>query len=344
MSKAVKKGIIQRCALLPVNVIATAVGFATLSNMWEVAVGFPSVRVVTMGIMSLVWLAAIIKMTVHYKTFKADYTLLVPSSLYATFSMLTMLLGAFIFEYIQVAGQVVWLAGVTLHALHVCIFTYRFVLKGIVLDTFVPTWFVTYMGLMVVITSGMPLGFAPILQVAMIYGYVVYPVIFVSMLVRIIKRPLPETIKPTGAIFLAPSSMFFISYLNMTPQPIDAVVVGVYIIIFITIIRVATLIPSYLRVPFGPGLAALTFPTAIALVSTFRMVGYLNYTGREAAANLLNHFFGIQLYLTTAIIAYVGYKFLFLFLDSYKPSTPPASGDCSAAEQDQAHPGVPCKK
>jgi len=339
-----KKGIIQRCALLPVNVIATAVGFATLSNMWEVAAGFPSVRVVTMAIMSLVWLAAIIKMTVHYKTFKADYTLLIPSSMYATFSMLTMLFGAFIFEYIQVAGQIVWLAGVALHALHVCIFTYRFVLKGIVLDTFIPTWFVTYMGFMVVITSGMPFGFGPFLQVVMIYGYIMYPVIFVGMLVRILKRPLPGILKPTGAIFLAPSSMFFISYLNMAPQPIDAVVVGVYIIIFITIIRVATLIPSYLRAPFGPGLAALTFPTAIALVSTFRVVGYLNNTGRETAANLLNHFFGIQLYLTTAIIAYVGYKFLFLFLDSYKPSKPPASGNDSAAEQDKAHPGVPYKK
>jgi len=328
-----EKGIIQRCALLPVNVVATALGFATLSNMWAEA-GFPGVRIVTMALASLVWLATIIKMTAHYSTFKADYLMLVPSSLYAAFSMLTMVLGAFVFEYIPIAGQIIWLAGVALHALHLCIFTYRFVIKGVILDTFLPTWFVTYMGFMTAIVSGMPLGFRPILQVIMIYGYIVYPIILVAMIARIFIKPLPVVLKPTGAIFLAPSSLFFISYLNMTAQVSDAIVVVVYIIVFITIIRVAMLMPGYLRGPFAPGLAALTFPTAIALVATFRMIGYLNATGREEIAALLHHFFGVQLYITTALMVYVGYNFLFSFLDSYMPPAKTAPSDYSAAKLD----------
>jgi len=249
--ETMEKGIIQKCALLPVHVIATALGFATLSNMWAAA-GFPGVRGVTMALAALVWLAAIIKMTVHYSAFKADYLLLVPSSLYAAFSMLTMVLGAYLFEFKPEAGQAVWLAGITLHATHLFIFTYRFVIKGVVLDTFLPTWFVTYMGFMTAVVSGMPLGFRPILQVIMIYGYIVYPIILVGMLVRLFKKPLPGILKPTGAIFLAPTSLFFVSYLNMTAQPVDAIVVGVYAILFITIIRVGTLLPGYLRNPFAP--------------------------------------------------------------------------------------------
>ena len=328
------KGIIQRCALLPVQVIATAVGFATLSNMWAAAAGFSGVRIVTMLLVLPVWLAAIVKATVHYKAFKTDYLLLVPSSLYATFPMLTMLIGAFVFEYVPAAGQGIWLAGVALHALHLCVFTYRFVVKGVILDTFLPTWFVTYMGFMVSVVSGMPLGFYPVLNIIMIYGYVVYPVIFIGMVARLFRKPLPAILKPTGAIFLAPSSLFFVSYLNMASQPVDAIVIGVYIIVFATIIRVATLLPGYLRNPFAPVMASLTFPAAIAVTATFRMVGYLHGTGRAEAAVLLDHFLGIQLYITTAVMVYVGYNFLFPFLNSYKPPAAPAPSDYSAAKLD----------
>ena len=329
-------GILKKCALLPVGAIATAVGLATLSNVYASAIGLPGVRVATMVIVSLVWLAAIIKMTVHFKTFKADYILLVPSSLYATFSMLTMLIGAFIFDYLPVVGQVIWLIGVVLHTLHLLIFTYRFVIKGIKLETFLPTWFVTYMGYLVSIVSGTGIGFDSLLQGIMIYGAIVYPIIFISMLVRLFKRPLPSILKPTGAIFLAPCSLFFVSYLNVAQQPIDAIVIGAYAVVFITIIRVATLLLSYLRGPFMPIQASLTFPTAIALVATFRMVGYLNDTGREVIATALHHFFGLQLYFTTAIIVYVGYKFLSMLLDSYKKvqKVEPANFDIAKLDAD----------
>ena len=60
-------GIVAKCALLPVGAIATAVGFTTLSNVYAAAAGFHGVRFVTMALVSLVWLAAIIKLTVHHK-------------------------------------------------------------------------------------------------------------------------------------------------------------------------------------------------------------------------------------------------------------------------------------
>ena len=343
-----KKGIIEKCALLPVNVIATALGFATLSNVWaNPMVGFPGVRLVTMPLAALVWLAAIIKMTVHFKTFKADYMLLVPSSLYATFSMITMVFGGFLFDYNQVLGQAFWLVGVTLHTIHLCIFTYRFVVKGVKLDTFLPTWFVTYMGYMTAVVSGWPMRLAetpfqplmlPILQWVMFYGFIVYPIVVLGMLVRLSKKPIPVILKPTGAIFLAPTSLFFISYLNMhslfnlPQQTHHAIIVAAYIAVFITLIRVGTLLVSYLRGPFAPGLAALTFPTAIAAVATMRMVMYLNgIEGLEGAATLLGHFFGVQLFITTAIMVYIGFSFLLAFLDSCK-SSPKASSDYSAAK------------
>ena len=336
-----KKGIVEKCALLPVQSVATALGLATLSNVWaNPAVGFPGVRYVSMAIAALVLLAALLKILVHFKTFKADYFLPIPTALYATVSMLTMVLGGFLVEYVRLAGQIIWFTGVLLHAVHLCIFTYRFVLKGIKIDTVLPTWFVTYMGFMTAVVSGMPMGFPVILDIIMIYGYIVYPIILVGMLVRIAKKPLPGVVKPTGAIFLAPSSLFFISFLNVGIGQVydnigNIIAIGVYIIVFITIIRVATLVPGYIRGPFSPGMAALTFPSAIALVATMRMIGYLNSIGLEQIAVWLRHFFGVQIFITTAIMAYIGYNFLLQFFGSYRQSKgSAASADYNTAKLD----------
>ncbi|MDR0512577.1 MAG: hypothetical protein LBG93_05690, partial [Treponema sp.] len=120
-----KKNFFQRCELLPVNVIATALGFATLSNMWAAAFGFPWVRVLTHIAAAVVWFMAVIRMTRYFQSFKTEYTLFVPCALYATFSMLTMVLGAFILDIhitgivtaasvplLGVIGRALWLTGV----------------------------------------------------------------------------------------------------------------------------------------------------------------------------------------------------------------------------------------
>ncbi|MCL2602741.1 MAG: hypothetical protein FWD91_08015 [Treponema sp.] len=347
-----KNSFIKRCELLPVNVIATALGFATLSNMWALALGFPWVRIVTHVGAAIVWIMAAIKMTRCYPSFKAEYTMVVPCALYATFSMLAMLLGAFILDIhatpiitpnpvpaLATVGRAVWIFGLALHAVQVSVFTFRFVIKGgVKLDSFLPTWFVTYMGFLVGVVTGLPVGFPWIMQALMVYGIVVYPLVVIGQLVRIRKKPIPHMFKPTGAIFLAPPSLFFIAWLNVAQNPdlwnlnIPAVVWLSYLIVFVTIIRVATLIPGYIRLGFSPGMAALTFSSAIATVATFRMVGWLNANGMGDIAFWLNQFFGVQMFLTTVIMVYVGYNFYFLWR---KDPLKLAPADSSAAKLTQ---------
>ena len=342
-----KKSFIRQCELLPVNVIATALGFATLSNMWAAALGFPGVRVITHIAAAVVWFMAVVKMTRCFQSFKTEYTLFVPCALYATFSMLTMVLGAFILDMhitgiittaplpvLGMIGRALWLAGLVLHVIHLFVFTFRFVIKGgVKIDSFLPTWFVTYMGLLVAVVTGPPMGFDRVLEAVMVYGFIVYPLVVIGQLIRIKIKPIPHMFKPTGAIFLAPTSLFFITWLNVAQNiwgwNIPAVVWIAYVIVFITIIRVATLIPSYIRAGFAPGMAALTFPSAIAVVATFRMTGWLASNGMEEIAFWLNQFFGIQVYLTTAIMVYAGYNFFFHWR---KDPVKPAPADSSAAK------------
>ncbi len=94
-------------------------------------------------------LAYIGKIVTNFDTVKAEYSNTVPSSLYAGFTMILMLLSSYIFPYAPYIGKPLWLFAIALHALHIIVFTFRNVIKNFNIDTFVPTWFVTYNGVMV---------------------------------------------------------------------------------------------------------------------------------------------------------------------------------------------------
>ena len=309
--------IIKKCENLPVGAIATCVGLATLSNVY-LAQGFESVRVVTMLLVAIVWLGAIVKLTVYRKAFWADYVNVVPATLYATFTMLTMILGNFIFGYIESVGRIIWLVGVGLHIIHLLVFSYRNILKGVKLETFVPSWFVSFAGILVAVVVGVPKGMPWLLTGLMYYAFVMYAIMFPMMLVRINKHPIPPQFGMTRAILIAPASLVFVGYLNAFDNINFAFAAFLYAIVFAVLVYVAIKLPGFLGKPFNPGHAALTFPTAIGLVATMRMVGLLAANGYDVASTWLGHFFGIQLWVTTGIMAYVAYGFLKTFTDSMK--------------------------
>ncbi len=312
------KQFIRKSEGLPVGVIATTVGLATLSNAY-LAVGYAGVRHVTMIGAMFVWLAAFLKITVHFQTFKKEYCNVVPGSLYGTFTMLTMILGSYIFAFNATIGRGIWLAGLILHGIHIIIFTYRNVLKGIKKETFIPSWFVTYVGILVAVTVGTEKGMPTLLTAITYYGIVVYALVLPFMIYRLVKRPLPEQFRLTEAILLAPPSLCLVSYLNVSAEPQMAIVITLYALVFITLLYLfAYRLPQFLKLKFNPGFAALTFPLAIGLIASMRMSGYLLNNGMETVGEMLRQISGIQLYLTTAIIAYVAYRFMNLFLQSIK--------------------------
>ena len=99
----------------------------------------------------------IIKITIYFDTCKKEYSNVIPASLYAGFPMIMMLLGSYYFDYNQLLGKGLWAAGLIIDAVHILIFTYRNVIKGVKLDTFVPSWFVTYNGILVSAVIGIPM-------------------------------------------------------------------------------------------------------------------------------------------------------------------------------------------
>ncbi|MFR3815823.1 MAG: TDT family transporter [Turicibacter sp.] len=311
------KTLLQKIANLPVGAIATMVGLATLSNMYA-SLGYSGIKHITMFVGILVWAAAFLKLTVHFQTFKKEYANVVPASLYATFTMLTMILGSYIFTYSPAIGKGIWLTGVVLHFIHILIFTYRNVIKGVNKDTFVPTWFVTYNGFLVSAVVGTGMNMPGLLKIIAIYGIIVFLMIIPFMIVRMIRRPLPAPLTQTAAILLAPSSLCLVAYLNAFATPNAIVVYGLYAAIFATLIFILINIPKFFKFEFHPGFAALTFPLAIGVVASTKMAGYLTAQGFEAFGLFVKEVSGIQLYATTIIIGFVAYNFVRLLVHSYQ--------------------------
>ena len=137
-----KNNLLKKIENIPVPLLPTMVGAATLSNVYS-TLGYSFVRHITMWVTTIILLTYLVKIIAFSDTCKKEYSNTVPASLYAGFTMITMILGSYYFDYNNILGKTLWFIGVILHAIHILIFTYRNVFKGVNKDTFVPSWFVT---------------------------------------------------------------------------------------------------------------------------------------------------------------------------------------------------------
>ena len=57
---------------------------------------------------------------------------------------------------------------------------------------------------------------------------------------------------------------------------------------------------------------------AIGIVASTKMAAFLSGQGNEVLGNIVKQISGIQIYITTGIISFVLFKFLMMFVNSYK--------------------------
>lgn len=302
-----------RLERMPVPVLPTFVGALTLSNVFN-SMGYAWIRHLTMWVATIVLFLYIIKMIKFPKTCLNEYKNVVPCSLYAGFTMVTMILGSYYFDYIPALGKGIWFAALIAHAIHICIFTYRNVIKKRDVNTFVPSWYVTYNGIMVSCVVGGAMNAADILQYVVYYGIAIYFIILPFMLYRLIKVEVKTPVYHTMAVLLAPCSLCVVSYLNVIKEPNAMVLYVLYACVLASLLFIIIKLPKFFSFSFTPGFAGMTFPMAIGIVASTKMAGFLTGIGNEALGNIVSQISGIQIYLTTMIIGYVLLNFLMMAL------------------------------
>lgn len=307
-----------RLERMPVPVLPTFVGALTLSNVLS-GMGYTWIRHGTMWAATIILLLYIIKIVKFPKVCLKEYQTVVPCSLYAAFTMITMILGSYYFDYIPALGKGMWAVAICIHAVHILIFTYRNVIAKRDINTFVPSWFVTYNGIMVSCVVGGAMNAAGVLKYIVYYGIAIYFIIVPIMIWRLLKVEVKAPVYHTMAVLLAPCSLCVVSYLNVIPNPNAALLYVLYGCVLASLLFIIVKLPKFFSFPFTPGFAGMTFPMAIGIVASTKMAGFLTNAGNEALASVVKQISGIQIYLTTMIIGYVLLNFVIMALRVKKP-------------------------
>ncbi len=302
---------IKRLEKMPVPVLPTFVGALTLSNVYN-GMGFSTVRHLTMWAATIILILYIVKIITYPKVCVNEYKNTVPCSLYAAFDMILMILGSYYFDYLPGFGKTLWAIGLGIHVVHLLVFTYRNVIKERNINTFVPSWFVTYNGIMVSCVVGGAMNAAGILKYVVYYGIIIYFILIPIMIWRLIKVEVKDPVYHTMAVVLAPCSLCVVSYLNVIKEPKAAMVYLLYACVLASLVFVVVKLPKFFAYSFVPGFAGLTFPMAIGIVASQKMAGYLTGIGNESLAKTVTQISGIQIYLTTMIIGYVLVNFVIM--------------------------------
>lgn len=302
---------------IPVPLLPTMVGAATLSNVY-LTLGYTWIRHITMILSAIILIAYIIKIVTNFNVFKNEYSNTVPASLYAGFTMITIILGSYVFDFSPTIGKAMWFVGLILHAIHIVIFTYRNVIKGVNIDTFLPSWFVTYNGIMVSTVVGGVMNEPTIGKIVVYYGIAVLIIIMPFMLYRLATTDVKDAVHHTQAILLAPSSLCLVSYLNFIKEPNKFVVYALYALVFCTLLFIIVKLPKFFSFDFHPGFAGMTFPMAIGTVASIKMSGFLKGQGYDVLSNMVKEISGIQIYLTTAIVSIVVFGILRIVIRKFR--------------------------
>lgn len=302
-----------RLERMPVPVLPTFVGALTLSNVYS-GMGYPVIRHITMWAATIVFLLYIIKLIKFPGTCKKEYETVVPCSLYAGFTMVLMILGSYYFDYVPALGKGMWAVGLCIHAVHILVFTYRNVIRKRDINTFVPSWFVTYNGIMVSCVVGGAMNAAGILKYVVYYGIIIYFILIPIMIWRLVTVEVKPPVYHTMAVVLAPCSLCVVGYINVIPEPNQMLLSLLYLCVLASLAFIIIKLPKFFSFPFAPGFAGMTFPMAIGIVASTKMAGYLTAAGNTQLANVITQISGIQVYLTSMIIGYVLLNFLIMAL------------------------------
>lgn len=302
---------------LPVAVLPTFVGTMTLGNVYG-GLGYPWFRMLIMACATIVVLAYILKIILCTSTCIEEYKQPVPCSLYAGFTMCLMILGSFYYEQGLGFGKWIWLIAIIIHAIHICIFTYRNVIVKRDPKTTVPSWFVTYNGIMVSCVTGGAMNMKGLLQVITIYGILIYLILMPVMIARLIKVPVQPQVYHTMPVVLAPCSLCVVSLLNVYEAPNQALLYFLYFCVLASLLFIIYKLPDFFSFDFNPGFAGLTFPMAIGIVASNKMAAYLNGHGSEGTGYAVGQLAGLQIFLTSMLVGYVLLNFTRMLLGKGK--------------------------
>ncbi|WP_332461153.1 SLAC1 anion channel family protein [Acuticoccus mangrovi] len=240
------------------------------------AAGFPVASHVGMwvGLAAFVVLAAmlILKATLYTSALVAEWHHPVRIAFFPATTISLLLFAALIHHDAPGIATVVWIVGaVGQGVLTVVVVSAWISHRAFGPGHLSPAWFIPAVGNVVVPLAGAPLGYEEACWYFFAVGIVFWLVLLTIIFNRLIFHdPIPERLRPTLVILIAPPAVAFVSWIQLHSGALDdtarVLINAGYFFTAVVLVQ----LPSLLRLPFSLPFWALSFPLAAITVASFR--------------------------------------------------------------------------
>jgi len=200
----------------------------------------------------------------------------VKSSFFGAISVGVCLLAAVIVPYSLQVAEIVWIFGAGLHLIALLAVVNAWVHRESLQAAHAcPVWFIPAVGNVVIPLAGVKLGYFEISWFFFGVGLIFWIVLLSLVMHRLmfVQPPLPDRLKPTMAIFLAPPTVAFSSWLLLTQRTVEQgldpfahilIAIGFFFAFFLI-----TQLKKFAQLPFFMSWWAYSFPSASFTVAAF---------------------------------------------------------------------------
>ncbi|MBK8961731.1 MAG: SLAC1 anion channel family protein [Candidatus Competibacteraceae bacterium] len=268
----------------PVTLFSAVMGTSGLTLAWlkaHAVLGAPVIvgeglRGVASALFVLLLVFYLLKAARHPEAVKLEMRHPIKINFIPTISISLLLLSVCYLEAAPVLAFWLWVTGAVLHlGLTLGVFGSWIHHTHYAIQHANPAWFIPVVGNIIVPVAGIRLASPEISWFFFSIGVVFWIVLLTIVLYRLIfHEPLPARLAPTLFILLAPPSVGFIAYVNMT-----GAVDGFARVLYYTALFLALLLASnavrFLRLPFFISAGAYSFPLAALTLATLVMSVHL---------------------------------------------------------------------
>lgn len=265
-------------AHLPLPLFAASMGLGGLGLAWREAaalLGAPRlVGEVILALAAATWvlvtLLHLIRLFRHPEAFKSDFRHPIRSAFAGAITIGLMLIAATALPHAPALANIIWLAAVALH-LVIGIWTVRGLLAAPrEAATLTPPLLIPLVGNILAPVIGAKLGWLALSWMLFGIGALLWMMIQPILLWRIVIGPaLPERLRPTLAILLAPPAVGALALTNLMGGSTPASLVIYGLAVFIALVLLS-LTRSFMAVPFAVSWWAYTFPAAAFTIASFK--------------------------------------------------------------------------
>jgi len=294
---------------VPIAICGLSLGLAALGNLLLLPFG-AGVRYICGILSAIVLIVFALKVFLDFPHTKEELKTPVPLSVVPTATMALMLLCTYIKPFVGDLAMYLWYVAAIVHVCIMLLFFKRFIL-GFKVATVFPSWFIAFVGIVVVSVAAPAMGARPIGQAAFYVGFVLYFIALALILYRM-SKPIYvlEPIRLTTAIFTAPMSLCIVGYFSSFEQRNETLVYAMLAIAAISYLYVTVkMLTTFLGIRFYPTYSSFTFPYVISALA-FRLG---NAFLIERGITFFAPFAQISMWIAVALVAYVFVHYIRFF-------------------------------